>query len=97
MNKQNNWVEDEEEVDKKFCDYFIELFTTSNLNSDHISAALGELAPTVTDEMNQQWDMSFSTEEIYTTLSQMSPTKAPDGLPVTFFIKSIGIRSGMEL
>lgn len=89
MNKQNSWIKDEENVDKQFCDYFAELFTTSSHTSNHILAALGDLAPTVTKEMNQQLESPFSAEEIYTTLSQMSPTNVsrPDRLPAAFYQK----------
>lgn len=86
MNEQNNWIENEKEVNKQFCDYFTELFTTSSPTSDHISAALGDSAQTVTKEMNQQLDNPFLAKEIYTTMSQMSLIKAlgPDKLHVAF-------------
>lgn len=86
MNEQNNWIENEKEVNKQFCDYFTELFTTSRPTSDYISAALGDSAQTVTKEMNQQLDNPFLAKEIYTTMSQMSLIKVlgPDKLHVAF-------------
>lgn len=89
MNMQNKWVVDEEEVEKQFCEYFAELFTSTKYTTYHISAALFNLGPTVTVEMNRQLDNPFTAEEVFATLSQISPTKAPgpDGLPTTFYQK----------
>ena len=69
MNRQNKWVVDEEEVEKQFCEYFAELFTSTKPTTDHISAALSDLGPTVTVEMNQQLDNPFTVEEVFATLS----------------------------
>ncbi|KAH9717801.1 hypothetical protein KPL71_021975 [Citrus sinensis] len=68
-NKGNKWVVDEEEVEKQFCEYFAELFTSTKPTTDHISAALSDLGPTVTVEMNQQLDNPFTVEEVFATLS----------------------------
>lgn len=89
LNQHNVWTEDEEEVARQFCDYFKTLFSTSNPTSESILEALDGLTATITIEMNQQLDSPFTAEEIYTTFSQMSPTKShgPDGLPAAFFQK----------
>lgn len=89
LNQHNVWTEDEEEVARQFFDYFKTLFSTSSPTSESILEALDGLTPTITIEMNQQLDIPFTTEEIYTTFSQTSPTKAhgPDSLPAAFFQK----------
>lgn len=87
MDQKNRWIEDGKEVEKKFYDYFTDLSTTSNPTTYYISAGITALALTITTEMNQQLDSHFTAEEIYTSLCQMNPTKAPrpDGLPDVFY------------
>ena len=83
------WHKDEDEVERRFCEYFQELFTTSSPENDQISAALQGLSPNVTAEMNTFLEQLYTVEEITVTLYQMGSTKAPgpDRLQVVFFHK----------
>ena len=88
-NSHGQWTEDQGEVEKEFCEYFQNLFTTSSPNQSQIQSALDGISPKVTTDMNHQLEEPFTEEEIVEALHQMSPTKAPgpDGLPAVFFQK----------
>ena len=51
---QGNWIKDEREVEKEFCDYFEGLFKSSNPSHDQLKAALASLVPNVSDKMNEK-------------------------------------------
>ena len=85
-------MEDREEIERAFGEYFENLFATSSPTEMQIEAALEGLKPKVDSKMNNHLDKLFTEEEIATSLSQMCPTKALklDGLPATFFQKYWG-------
>lgn len=87
MNQQDAWVDDREGIEKEFCEYFANLFATSNPSEEQIEVALTGLRLKVNSEMNSHLDLPFTEEKVSTSLSQMCPNKASelDGLPTTFF------------
>ncbi|KAH9755242.1 reverse transcriptase domain-containing protein [Citrus sinensis] len=74
------------------CEYFTNIFTTTNPSSGQISTALSNLPAKVTREMGSFMDQPFTKEDVADALAQMCPTKAPgpDGLPAAFFQKHWG-------
>ncbi|KAH9648147.1 reverse transcriptase domain-containing protein [Citrus sinensis] len=84
-----NWTDDKEKVEREFCDYFQQLFTSSRPSHSQTQEALKGMPPKVTMEMHTHLEEPFTLEEIVNALSQMCPTKAPgpDGLPAAFFQK----------
>lgn len=85
-NDQGIWNEEIEDVERLFCEYFTNIFTTTNPSPTQLNAALTNLSRRVTKEMNNFFDQKF-TKEISTALTQMCPTKAAslDRLPIAFF------------
>ena len=83
------WKEEAEEVERLLCDYFANIFSTTNPSSIQLEEALAELPKRVTEEMNCFLDQKFTTEEVAEALAKMCPAKAPglDGLPATFYQK----------
>ena len=51
-----NWLEGKGDVENKFCEYFQDLFTTSNPSTNQINAALQSVVPKFNTEMNMLLD-----------------------------------------
>lgn len=50
------WIEDNEGVERRFCEYFKDLFTISNPSQDKINATLQGMPPKINSELNSQLD-----------------------------------------
>lgn len=74
-------------------DYFSSLFSTLNTDMEQRELNLFFLQAKVIDEMNQELDVVFSSDEVKSAIMQMHPTKAPgsDGFPLAFFQDHWGI------
>jgi hypothetical protein len=69
------------EVSSAFLDYYHSLFSSSDPTG--VEECLDVLQEKVTPEMNEQLTSRFTSEEVCTAISQMSPYKSPgpDGFP----------------
>jgi hypothetical protein len=70
-----------------FLDYYHSLFSSSAPIG--VDECLAGLSDKVTPEMNEQLTSRFTSEEVCTAISQMSPYKSPgpDGFPPCFYHK----------
>ncbi|KAH9671373.1 reverse transcriptase domain-containing protein [Citrus sinensis] len=89
LDENGNWSIKAEEIERRFCEHFVELFTTTNPLRQQRESALKDMLKKVTVEMNKELGRPFTEEEIKEALFQMCPTKAPgpDDLPAVFFKK----------
>lgn len=72
------WTKANDEVETGFCEYFQELFSTSSLTQELISAAFQGMSSKLTPEVNDQLDKPFTVEEITIGLFKYVQTKLLD-------------------
>lgn len=70
------WIEDNEEVERRFCEYFQDLFTTSNPSQDKINADLQGMPPKINSELNNQLDRPFFNIRNHSGLVSNVPNKS---------------------
>ena len=89
LDENNRWNEEPEDIERIFCDYYDNLFTSNKPSQSQMENALKDLPCKVTEEMNAQLNQPYTEADITEALSQMHPIKAPgpDGLPAAFFQK----------
>ena len=91
------WKEEAKEVERLFCYYFANIFSTINSSPIQLEEALAELPKRGTKEMNCVLDQKFTIKEVTEALAQMCPAKAPslDGLSAAF-IRTLELSQGIN-
>ena len=76
-----NWITEDNGVEKVTVDYFEELFST--ISPSKFDNFLSEIAPGITPQMNQRLLRMATEEEVREVLFMMHPEKAPDSDDMT--------------
>ena len=63
------WIEEADEVEKMFCEYFTNIFTTTTPTPDHLVAAVADLPTRSTGEMESHLDQPFTEGEVAAALT----------------------------
>lgn len=64
LDENGNWSIEAEEIERRFCEHFAELFTTTNPSRQQRESALKDMPKKVTAEMNEELGRPFTEEEI---------------------------------
>ncbi|XP_062080600.1 uncharacterized protein LOC133785369 [Humulus lupulus] len=83
------WKDEEIIVEKVICDYFSNLFSSSEVSFEEMAGVISGMEKKISDSMNSFLETDFTEEEVITAIKNMNPTKAPgtDGLPALFYQK----------
>lgn len=85
--RNNDWVDKENEMVVVAQEYFKELFTTSSVSDcEHV---LSDIQPCILENMNEDLTAEFQVEEIMEAVKSIMPLKASsmDGFPTLFYQK----------
>ena len=84
-NSEGSTVDDEEGIAQIFNQYFMDLFSSNGApNMDRVVAAVDNK---IDEHMKADLSKPYSKEEVFFSLSQIHPSKAPgpDGMPALFY------------
>lgn len=90
VDKEGNWCDTREGMEKIVSDYFTGFFGSSSPSETGMDAALQAIEPRVTDVANHTLSIPFTANEVTFAQSHMFPLKSPDpnGFPVLFYKNS---------
>lgn len=64
-----NWIENMEVVEKMFCEYFTNIFTSTKPSHEQMNSPLSDLPAKITREMADYLEQPFSEKEITDALA----------------------------
>ncbi|XP_074346736.1 uncharacterized protein LOC141685541 [Apium graveolens] len=87
LNEENEWIQDEDGVNKIIQKFYQSLFTSSSPNVEKIEELLGAVNPIVTEEMNRKLEKDFSMKEVKNSVFSIAADKSPgpDGMNAMFY------------
>ena len=87
MDSNGDWHDSEEATEGIILNYFESIFSSNHPES--FAESLGAMEKRISVDMNKELLKEFGSEEVWTALNQMHPTKSPgpDGLSPIFYQK----------
>lgn len=87
MDSYRDWHDSKEATEGIILNYFESIFSSDHLES--FAESVGAVEKRISVDMNKELLKEFRSEEVWTTLNQMHPTKSPcpDGLSPIFYQK----------
>lgn len=82
---------EEEEIESIICDYFTNVFSSTEPMQNQMQEVLKYVGKTITEDMNSMLLKPYSKEEVYEALKLMHPCKAPgpDGMHACYLLPTI--------